>query len=351
MLTDRQITIFKAIVDAFVETAEPVGSKFLLERYQLPYSSATIRNEMAYLEDYGYLEKTHTSSGRIPSVEGYKFYVEIMNKTTIEDTVKNQMQLIFSDRGRTLNEVVQESCEMLSQLTHLTSIALGPDSRYDTLQNITIVPISNNNVSVIIVTNQGHVENKTFILDGTYTFEDLTACVNVMNDMLIGTPINQVIIKLEKDVKPVISKRVREHEVLFRAFLEAFVKFANKDVYFSGKENMLYQPEYNDVNKLRRLVTAFENAQMWQSIDVNDHEGVTVKIGQPLPLTELEDVSVISGTFKTGNHSSGSISVIGPTRMPYDQVVSLVDYVSKNIEKLFSDENDEQEVKEWKKKE
>ena len=103
---------------------------------------------------------------------------------------------------------------------------------------------------------------------------------------------------------------------------------------------MLYQPEYNDVNKLRRLVSAFENSQMWEDIDVSDEEGVTVKIGQPLPLTELDDVSVISGTFKTGNNSTGSISVIGPTTMPYDQVVTLVDYVSKNIEKLFSENED-----------
>lgn len=341
MLTSRQITIFKAIVDAFVETAEPVGSKYLLERYQLPYSSATIRNEMAALEDYGYLEKTHTSSGRIPSVDGYKYYVETLTDFKIEDTIKNQMQTIFSERGRTLNEVVKESCEMLSQLTHLTSIALGPDARNESLQNITIVPISNERVSVIIVTDMGHVENKTFILDGTYSYEDLISCVGVMNEMLIGTPINQVIIRLEKDVKPIISSRIQEHEVLFRAFLEAFVKFASKDVYFSGKENMLYQPEFNDVNKLRRLVSAFENSQMWQSIGLNEEEGVTVKIGQPLPLTELEDVSVISGSFKTGSHSSGTISVIGPTRMPYEQVVSLVDYVSKNIEELFFDDDDE----------
>lgn len=341
MLTSRQTTIFKAIVEAFIETAEPVGSKYLLTRYQLPYSSATIRNEMACLEEYGFLEKTHTSSGRVPSVKGYRYYVEMLVEPKIEDTVKNKMQVIFSERGRTLNEVVRESCEILSELTQLTSMALGPDSQYETLQNITIVPISNDNVSVIIVTDQGHVENKTFILDGSYSLDDLVSCVNVMNDMLIGTPINQVIEKLEVEIEPIISARIQEHEVLFNAFLEAFVKFASKDVYFSGKENMLYQPEYNDVNKLRRLVSAFENSQMWQRMQISSDEGVTVKIGQPLPLTELEDVSVISGSFKTGKNSSGSISVIGPTRMPYEQVVSLVDYISKSIEKLFLDNDNE----------
>ncbi len=341
MLTSRQITVFKAIVEAFIETAEPVGSKYLLERYQLPYSSATIRNEMAILEDKGFLEKMHTSSGRIPSIAGYRYYVETLVEPKIEDTVKSQVQVIFSERGRTLNDVVQECCKMLSDLTHLTSIALGPDSKNETLQNITLVPISNDNVSAIIVTDQGHVENKLFVLDGRYTLDDLVACVNVMNDMLIGTPISEVIIKLQQDVQPIIATRIHEHEVLFNAFLEAFVKFANKDIYFSGKENMLYQPEYNDVNKLRRLVSAFENSQTWEVMQVDQEEGVTVTIGQPLPLTELKDVSVISGSFKTGNNSSGSISVIGPTRMPYKQVVSLVDYISKSIEELFLENNDE----------
>lgn len=338
MLTIRQLNIFKAIVEAFIDTAEPVGSKYLLERYQLPYSSATIRNEMAYLEEAGYLEKTHISSGRIPSVAGYQFYVQEIMNHSLEEEVKNQVQHIFTKRGKTLNEVVHESCQMLSELTHLTSVVLGPDARYETLQRITIVPISNNNVSVIIVTDHGHVENKTFILDGRYSIEDLISCVDVMNEMLIGTPINQVILKLESDIRPIISRRIQEHEALFNAFLEAFVKFASKDVYFSGKENMLYQPEFNDVNKLRRLVSAFDNMQTWSLMNTEHTPGVTVKIGEALPNSDVQDVSVISSSFKTGNDQFGTISVIGPTRMPYEQVVSLVDYISSNIEKLFFDD-------------
>ena len=340
MLTDRQIIIFKAIVDAFVNTAEPVGSKYLLERFKLPYSSATIRNEMAKLEEMGYLEKTHVSSGRIPSIKGYQLYAAYSGKKEIDDQVKNQVQQIFSSRGKTLSEIVHESCQMLSELTHLTTVALGPDARFETLQRITIVPISKDKVSVIIVTSEGHVENRTFILGKEYSLEDLNSCVDIMNDMLIGTPINQVIIRLEKEVKPLLAARIHEHEVLFKAFLEAFVKFASKDVYFSGKENMIYQPEFNDVNKLRRLISAFENAQTWNLIGVDQQEGVTVKIGERLPNSDVQDVSIISSSFKTGNEQFGSISVIGPTRMPYEEVVSLVDYISKNIENLFLDEEE-----------
>ena len=172
--------------------------------------------------------------------------------------------------------------------------------------------------------------------------EDLTSCVNVMNELLDGTPMNQVVYHLERDVKPILSARIKEHEVLFNAFLEAFMKFANNNVYFSGKENMLYQPEYNDVNKLRRLVTAFENSQSWKSLEpIALEDGVTVRIGSDSPIKDLNDVSVISASFKTGNESKGSISVIGPTRMPYEKVVSLVEYISKSLEEVLVSQNDE----------
>ncbi len=343
MLTARQLLIFKCIVEEFVETAEPVGSKLLMTKYQLPYSSATIRNEMSFLEEHGYLEKTHTSSGRIPSTQGYRFYVNTLLQPNVEEEVKNRVATFLGDRHRSLNEIIQESCQILSELTHLTTVALGPNSDYERLQNITLVPLSEHSVTAIIVTDKGHVENKMFNVKNNAYLEDLTSCVNVMNDLLDGTPINQVAFRLERDVKPVLSARIKEHEILFNAFLEAFMKFANSNVYFSGKENMLYQPEYNDVNKLRQLVSAFENSQSWKSLEpLGLEEGVSVRIGSDSPIEELSDVSVISASFKTGDESKGSISVIGPTRMPYEKVVSLVDYISKSIEQVLLKELDDE---------
>ena len=342
MLTARQLLILKCIVEEFVETAEPVGSKTLMAKYQLPYSSATIRNEMSFLEEHGFLEKTHTSSGRIPSTEGYRFYVNTLMQPSVDDEVKNQVATILGDRHRSLNEIIKESCQMLSELTHLTTVALSPNSGYERLQNITLVPLTEHSVTAIIVTDKGHVENRNFNVKNNAYLEDLTSCVNVMNELLDGTPINQVAFRLERDVKPILSARIKEHEVLFNAFLEAFMKFANSHVYFSGKENLLYQPEYNDVNKLRRLVTAFENSQSWKSLEpIALEEGVSVRIGSDSPIEDLNDVSVISASFKTGNESKGSISVIGPTRMPYEKVVSLVEYISQSLEEVLLSEEDE----------
>lgn len=345
MLTARQMLIFKCIVEEFVETAEPVGSNTLVTKYELPYSSATIRNEMSFLEEHGYLEKTHTSSGRIPSTKGYRFYVNTIVQPSVDENVKNQVSVLLGDKHRSLNEIIQESCQMLSELTHLTTVALGPNASYERLQNITLVPLSEQSVTAIIVTDKGHVENRMFNVKNNAYLDDLTSCVNVMNDLLDGTPINQVAFRLERDVKPILSARIKEHEALFNAFLEAFMKFANSNVYFSGKENLLYQPEYNDVNKLRKLVSAFENSQSWKNLEpIALEDGVSVKIGSDSPIEDLNDVSVISASFKTGKESKGSISVIGPTRMPYEKVVSLVEYISKNLEMVLtnSDDDDEQ---------
>ncbi|MCD7949124.1 MAG: heat-inducible transcriptional repressor HrcA [Erysipelotrichaceae bacterium] len=346
MLTARQLLILKCIVEEFIATAEPVGSKMLMTKYDLPYSSATIRNEMSFLEENGYLEKTHTSSGRIPSTKGYRFYVDTLMQPSVDEDVKYQVSTILGEKHRSLNEIIQESCQILSELTHLTTVALGPDSSYEHLQNITLVPLSEHSVTAIIVTDKGHVENRNFNIKNNAYRDDLTSCVNVMNELLDGTPINQVAYRLEKDVKPILQVKIKEHEVLFNAFLEAFMKFASNNVYFSGRDNLAYQPEYNDVNKLRKLVTAFEKSESWKNlVPPKLEEGVTVRIGSDTPIEELNDVSVISASFKTGKESKGSISVIGPTRMPYEKVVSLVEYISESLENVIlnyeDDENDD----------
>ena len=310
-------------------------------KYQLPYSSATIRNEMNFLENYGYLEKTHISSGRVPSKEGYRFYVHNLGKVDLDEGTKNQVATIINKHRRNLNEMVHESCNMLSELTHLTSVALGNASD-DTLQRISVVPLDDGRVTAIIITRQGHVENKVFQFSSDVEMEDLLSCVNVMNELLIGTPISEVAFHLERDVRPILTTQVKQHEELFNAFLEAFVKFASNSVYFSGKENILYQPEFNDVDKLRRLVSAFENSKVWKTLPLSSEDGIQINIGNETPLGTMNDVSVISASFKTGETSKGSISVIGPTRMPYEKVVALVEYITENIEKACLEEKQDE---------
>lgn len=164
MLTKRQELILKAIVEEFINTAEPIGSKTLVELYGLNYSSATIRNEMNFLENAGYLEKTHTSSGRVPSTNGYRYYVEHLLNANLDDKEKYQLQSVFNE-DIPFEDIIQKSCDILSNMTNLTSLVLGPDSNKQCLSHIRLFPLDEKSAVAVIITDNGHTENKTFHFD------------------------------------------------------------------------------------------------------------------------------------------------------------------------------------------
>ncbi|MBQ4251793.1 MAG: heat-inducible transcription repressor HrcA, partial [Erysipelotrichaceae bacterium] len=221
MLTERRKQIFKAIVEEFIKTAEPVGSKTLVEKYDMPYSSATIRNEMNYLETVGLLEKTHTSSGRIPSTKGYRYYVENLMSQETNSQEKYEIQIVVAINNVPMDDVIQRSCDILSNMTNLTSVVLGPDANKQRLAHIKLFPLDSNSCVAVFITDQGHTENKTFRYEDDITMEDISNCTEILNDRLVGTPINEVVEKLN-EIKPILAHSVRRHEALFNAFMQAF---------------------------------------------------------------------------------------------------------------------------------
>lgn len=335
-LTQRQIKVFKAIVEEFTRTAEPVGSHSLMNLLDIHVSSATLRNEMAALEEMGLLEKTHTSSGRIPSTKGYRYYVDHLMVKHIEPKMMNALQSIFDARNTSMEEVVRQSCDILSQMTNLTSVALGPEARYQSLQHITLIPLSEKSAVAIFVTNHGHTENKTFQFSQSVSMNDLTTCCNLLNENLVGIPLNEVVDHMVQ-LQPLLAAKVQRHEMLFEAFVNAFVKFASDQVYFSGQSNMLYQPEFADIEKLKKMMSLLEDSSLWRQI-ANDSAGTVIRIGnEDLKLLD-QDVSVVSSRFKMHGDEEGQLMIVGPTRMPYNEVVALMEYVSRRIEEMFNDE-------------
>ena len=336
MLTNRQTQIFKTIVDEFTRTAEPVGSKTLMDLLDFTCSSATIRNEMAALEELGLLEKTHTSSGRIPSSQGYRFYVEHLMERQLDDSVKNSLQAIFSERHYSLDEIVKKSCDILSQMTSLTSVVLGPESKSQTLQHIQLIPLNERSAVAIFVTDHGHTENKTFHFETEVSLEDIKTCCNLLNDKLAGTPINDVVARMN-EIEPLLASHVARHEVLFEAFVNAFMRFASEHVYCSGQSNMLYQPEFADIEKLKELMKMLEDSTMFRAIA--NHEGnMAIQIGGENELLQVNNVAVISSKFKINDTEQGELMIVGPTRMQYNRVVALMEYMSKVIEDLYKNE-------------
>ena len=338
MLTNRQIVIFKTIVDEFTRTAEPVGSKTLMALLDFPCSSATIRNEMAVLETEGLLEKTHTSSGRIPSSAGYRFYVENLMEKQLDEGVKTSLQKVFKERHYSLEEIVKKSCDILSDMTNLTSVVLGPDSKCQRLQHVQLIPITERSAVAIFVTDHGHTENKTFQFDEEVSVEDIQNCCTILNEKLSGTPIENVVERMQ-EIQPLLEAHINRHEMLFQAFVNEFVRFASDNVYCSGQSNMLYQPEFADIEKLKQLMKMLEDSSIWRQLA--NHEGdLMVRIGDDSnnQIMQMNNVAVIASKFKLNDNEEGQLMIVGPTRMQYNRVVALMEYMSKVIEEMYRDE-------------
>ncbi|MBR2809760.1 MAG: heat-inducible transcription repressor HrcA [Solobacterium sp.] len=342
MLTPRRIEIFKAIVDEFIKTAEPVGSKTLQKKYSLPYSSATIRNDMQVLEEMGYLEKTHTSSGRVPSTQGYKFYCEnLLNDSHLDKRMEVAISKAFDLTSLNVEEAVQASCRILSEMTNMTAGAIGPDASTQTLEHIKIFPIDQRNAVCVFITNTGHTETKNFRFEDDVPISDIESCTDIMNARLKGVPIAGLPQALE-NIRGELSQVVKKHEILFTAFVKAFIRFASENVYFSGKDKMLYHPEFEDISKLKKLMSMFDNSMVWKELGTG--KGTTaVTTRRGAQLTWVDDVAVVRSKFEIGDGETGELMVVGPTRMDYEMVVNVLGYAANMIEKIYKGGgNDEQ---------
>lgn len=335
-MTHRMVEILKAIIDEFVETAEPVASKTLVDKYRLPYSSATIRNDMAILEAEGYIEKPHTSAGRIPSNKGYKYYCEHLLKKNMDEEIKYAVSNIFSDSLMNVEDCVKQSCRMISDMTNLTSGVLGPSSNSQTLEHISVFPLDNKTAVCVFITNTGHTENKTFNFVDEVSADDIKTCADILNERLKGTKISDLREKLES-IKPILVNSVKRHEMLFNAFVGAFSKFASEKLYFSGTSKLMYQPEYSDVEKLKSLITIFDNPDQLKEV-VAHNDDITKVTAVTTKGTELfwkDDMAIVTTEIKLNRNDIGRLMVVGPRRMEYNRVISLMDFISNQIENLY----------------
>lgn len=329
MLTDRQNKILKLIVEKYIKSPIPVGSKLLSKI--LKCSSATVRNEMAELEETGYLEKTHTSSGRIPSELGYRYYVDNLmepKKMSGDDMLK--LQLVFRNQQLALSDVITKSLQVISDMTNYTTVVLGSTSHENLLKLIEVVPIDDISMTVIIVTDRGHVEHKNIKLHDV-SLEEVKKTVSLINNLISGTPIDEVSAKLEYEIKPIIGKYVKQHEQLYNAFYHVFNDFTNQEINIVGRNKILEQPEFSsNIEKIKNVFNKLENGEVLTGIEEDDDNNIKVYIGTESNIDN--DVTVIKTKFKNGNEE-GTIAIIGPKRMEYDRVVSMLEYMKENIER------------------
>ena len=337
MLTDRQLLVLQVIIDDFIRSAQPVGSRTLSKREEITFSSATIRNEMADLEELGFIEKTHSSSGRVPSEKGYRYYVDhLLSPQRLSKKDKTEINSIFTERIYELEKVVQKSAQILSELTNYTAIVLGPAVRENKVKSLQIIPINKDTAVAIIVTDTGHVENRTITFPESLNPSDIEKMVNILNERLVGVPLLELNDKIYKEVAMLLRSHIRNYDSLINALTGTFDLHATDLMYFSGKTNMLSQPEFNDIQKIRSLLTMIEEKQGFYDLLRSSKSGINIKIGRENQNVAMESCSLITATYSIGNEHLGSIAILGPTRMEYARVISLLQLTSHDMTKVLT---------------
>lgn len=329
MITTRQEKILKLIIDRYIKDPVPVGSKALSKI--LKCSSATVRNEMQTLEEKGLLEKTHTSSGRIPSESGYRYYVDnLMQPKEMNADDMMKLNIVLKNQQLALNDVISKSLQIISDITNYTTIALGTSSHNNLLKQIEVVPLDEESFIVIIVTDKGYVEHKNLRLNEV-SLDDIKKTVNLINTLIVGTPIDEVNRKLEYEIKPIIGNYVMQHERIYEAFYNVFNDFTKEDVNIVGRHKILEQPEFTtNIDRIKEIYNKIEDKEFLQKIEEDDDNNIKVYIGDETGIEK--DVTVIKTKFKKGKEE-GTIAIVGPNRMDYDRVLSMLEYLKENIER------------------
>jgi heat-inducible transcriptional repressor len=336
MLTDRQRTILSAIVDDYIRSAEPIGSRSISKRGNVGFSPATIRNEMSDLEELGYLEQPHTSAGRIPSNKGYRYYVDhLIEQGVLSSHELDVMKMFFAQKIQEMEGVVSHVATMLSSFTNYTSIVLAPEVYGTTLKHLQIIPISDTNAVAIIVTNTGHVENRTFELPAGMSMSDIEKVVNLLNDRLKNVPLMHFRSKLYNEAASEMARYVSGYQELL-GLVESVLLMGEKDrVFVSGTTNILIQPEFKDVDKVKHILDLLAETPTLIKLVSSPPGGVQVRIGAENTMQAMTDCSLITASYSIDGQPIGTVGILGPTRMEYGKVIRLLEYMSRNMEDMI----------------
>ncbi|MCH4170494.1 MAG: heat-inducible transcriptional repressor HrcA [Lactobacillus sp.] len=344
MLTQRQALILKNIIRIYTQTEQPVGSKHLMNELPIQVSSATIRNDMAKLEEMGLLDKTHSSSGRIPSISGYRYYLDHLLEPS--DVSSNDLAIIqqtFNQQYQMIDDIVEQSATILSTLTSYTAITLGPDVQDIKLDGFRLVALGNHQVMAILVTSAGTVQNQIFQVPESISGEDLEKAVRIINDQLVGQPLAVVAKRIQTDVPQMLMKYVSSPKGFLDIFGDVLKKAGSDHFYVGGRLNLLDFAN-NDVSSVKTLYSLFEKnddlANLLRLPDFGtggDSDKIMVRLGDELTPHTLRNYSLITATYDVHNHGRGVIALLGPTSMPYSRIIGLLDLIREELARRLTD--------------
>jgi heat-inducible transcriptional repressor len=275
----------------------------------------------------------------VPSTEGYRYYVKYLRDVNnVDDDVKDKIHQLFSQRDVAINEIIKHSCEIISQMSNLTTVMLGPDSKEERLSKVQLVSLNEQSAVAVFVTDRGHVEHKIFAIPQGISLSELESAVEIINKRITNTKLSEIVEKINA-IKPLIAESIKQHELIFKAFLEAFLQFASDNVSVFGRGNLLDKPEFNNnINRLRKLVNMFENKTVWKQF--GNEDAISIQIGNENSDVEFDDLSVVSANVSLSQNQKGKIALVGPIRMDYSKVVATLKYLQDELDRYFSEESE-----------
>lgn len=345
-LTERKLKILQAIVGDFIYSAEPVGSRTISRKYDMGVSAATIRNEMSDLEDMGFLTHPHTSAGRIPSDKAYRLYVNsLMKKYELPEEEKQAIEKEISENMTELDKTIQHASNLLSRLTNLTAFAMTPNQDENKLKYVNILPVDERTVVLMIVAESGKVTNTAVRLKSQYDPKTLELLSKVLTHNYRGRSLSSILtLDIIKDLESDIVSMGKVAENIIPSFISTLENMLNVDLYIDGLENIFSIPEYNDINKAKVFMNMVSRKQELTKLLLNRESGVIVTIGNENDDDIMKDCSLITATYCVDGHCVGKLGVVGPTRMKYDEVTSVVEFLTQNLNSAFKltegEEND-----------
>lgn len=332
-ISPRKEKIIQAVVDSYIVSCEPISSAQIKNDYLPELSSATIRNELAALEEMGYLEQPHTSAGRVPTAEAYKLYVnKLMPRHRLTKNELKVMNSYFDRKITEIDDMLRSTAKMISEISGLTSVAMIPDLSGAVIESVKIVKLNSTSALVIIVTNLGVLKDAKIELNSDMPESYFAAASEFISDAFGGHTIGEIV---EPD--ELIDSVKREYENLFRAIIDILEDYVENggvgDIVLEGSSKILDQPEYANVKKARAMLGVLEEKDRLPAIfKTQDGVDFSVRIGKENEIAEgVPECAIVTMSYKVNGVSVGNAGVIGPIRMDYSKVLSVLDYVGKTL--------------------
>lgn len=338
-MDERKYLILQAIIDDYILTAMPVGSRTISRKSGVGYSPATIRNEMSDLEELGYLDQPHTSAGRVPSNKAYRLYVDHLMKTVkLTSDERERMQDHLVAKSKQVEGVIRSAAGVLSDATKYTSVIVAPKLSTLRIKHVQLVPVAERMALMVIVTNAGIVKDAVISIPEGMDADELYAISRTLTEKLAEKPLEAV-----RQAFAELLRNAETNRKLLGETLQVIEKRLEdggdaSDVIVGGPANMLEYPEYSDVNKARSFLSVLESKDTLRKLLSRDGGmEISIRIGPENQLPALNDCSIVTASYRVGDHSSGTLGIIGPMRMNYNRVISVLEFMGRALSDVLSE--------------